>query len=93
MDNVRKPTDFTKKTGMSNKSTFNCLNPNEVHLVMKGKDWVTPKDPIDFPKENKTQIKSIIQVNRERVKQMKKEEIEEGKLSIQNHFWLQKEVM
>ena len=54
MDNTKKPIDFTKKTGHANKSTFNCLNPSDTYLVMKGKDWVNPKDPTDFRKDNKT---------------------------------------
>lgn len=53
MNNVKKPLDFTKKTGYANKTTFNCLNPTETTLVMKNKEWVEPKDPCDFQVENK----------------------------------------
>ena len=61
MDNTKKPLDFTRKTAHANKSTFNCLNPDNTYLVMKGKEWVNPLQPTDFRKENKQMVKSIVQ--------------------------------
>ena len=63
---------------MSNVNTFNCLNPDNTSLVLKGNEWVNPNQP-NFKQENKQIVKSIVQVNRERVKQMKIDKQVEGK--------------
>ena len=66
------------RTGISNLTTYNCLNPDGTSLVMNNKEWVNPNQP-DYQIENKQVVKSIVQMNRERVRQMKVEQAVEGK--------------
>jgi len=54
------------RTGMSNVCTYNCFNPDNVKLVLRDGEWVNPNEP-NFKQENKQVVKSIVQVNRERV--------------------------
>ena len=78
MKNFKKEERVGLRTGMANISTFNCLNPDNTSLVMRGSDWVNPDQP-DFKQENKKTVKSIVQMNRERVRQQKVVEQAEGK--------------
>ena len=68
MKNFKKEERVGLRTGMANVNTFNCLNPDNTSLVMRGSEWVNPNQP-DFKKENKQCVKSIVQMNRERVRQ------------------------
>lgn len=67
-------------TGQANLSTFNCLNPDNTELVLKGNQWVNPNMP-DFKTENKQIVKTIVQMNKERVRQQKvADEVEEARV-------------
>ena len=68
MKNFKKEERVGLRTGMANRQTYDCLNPDQTPLVMKGHEWVNPNEP-DFKQENKKVVKSIVQVNRERVRQ------------------------
>ena len=69
MRNYKKEKPISYRSGMSNVSTFNCLNPDNNEVVMRQREWVNPTDP-DFKQGNKQNVKNIIQMNRERVKQI-----------------------
>jgi len=47
MKNFRKDERVGLRTGKANLNTFNCLNPDNTTLVMKGAEWVNPNQP-DF---------------------------------------------
>lgn len=47
------------RQGFSNITTFNCLNPNDAEVVLRGNEWVNPAQP-DFKQENKHNVKSIV---------------------------------
>lgn len=70
MKNFKKEERIGLRTGMANISTFNCLNPDNDEFVIRNKEWQAPNQP-DFKQENKQIVKSIVQMNKERVKQMK----------------------
>ena len=74
------------RTGISNLTTYNCMNPDGTSLVMSNKEWVNPNQP-DYQTENKHVVKSIVQMNRERVKQMKVEQAVEGKEYLLGNYW------
>ena len=59
-------------------TTFNCLNPDNEEVILQSKEWVHPSQP-NFKQENKQNVKTIVQMNRDRVKNMKVERIIEGK--------------
>ena len=59
MKNHKKEERVGLRTGMANISTFNCLNPDNTSLVMRGTEWVNPDQP-DFKQENKKTVKSIV---------------------------------
>ena len=67
MKNIKRESRIGLRTGMANQNTFNCLNPDNVDLVMKGNEWVNPNQP-NFKQENKQVVKSIVQMNKERVR-------------------------
>ena len=67
MKNFKKEERVGLRTGMANLSTYDCLNPDGTTLIMKQKEWVNPNLP-DFKQENKQVVKSIVQMNRERVR-------------------------
>ena len=69
MKNFKKEQRVGLRTGMSNIQTFNCLNPDNTDLVMRGSEWVNPNQP-NFKQENKQVVKTIVQMNKERVKDM-----------------------
>ena len=80
MKNFKKEQRVGLRTGMANVSTYNCLNPDNTELVMRNSEWVNPNMP-DFKQENKQVVKTIVQVNREKVRQMKVVKEVEGKSS------------
>jgi hypothetical protein len=59
MKNFKKEQRVGLRTGMSNLSTYNCLNPDNTDLVMRNAEWVNPNQP-DFKQENKQIVKSIV---------------------------------
>ena len=78
MKNHKREERIGLHTGMANMGTYNFMNPDNTSLVMRGSDWVNPDQP-DFKQENKKQVKSIVQMNRERVRQQKVVDEVEGK--------------
>ena len=80
MKNFKKEQRVGLRTGMANVSTYNCLNPDNTELVMRNSEWVNPNMP-NFKQENKQFVKTIVQVNREKVRQMKVVKQVEGKSS------------
>ena len=81
MHNTRKERDFHKATGLSNVHTYNFMNPNGADLKFQGKEWVNPCDP-DHHSQNKKNIKSIIQMNKEQVKRKEEEKSIAGKWTL-----------
>ena len=59
MKNYRKEMPVGYRQGFSNITTFNCLNPNDAEVVLRGNEWVNPAQP-DFKQENKHNVKSIV---------------------------------
>jgi hypothetical protein len=70
MKNFKKPSDNKFGAGQSNINTIDVLNPDRANLVMKGKDWVNPCE-MNFEAKNKVKVKTIMQKNKEAVKQAK----------------------
>ena len=42
MKNYRKETPVGYRSGRSNMNTFNCLNPDNAEVILKGNEWVNP---------------------------------------------------
>jgi len=59
MKNFKKEERVGLRTGIANRTTFDCLNPDQTPLVMKGNEWVNPNQP-DFKQENRHVVKSIV---------------------------------
>ena len=78
MKNFKKPEQIGYRSGKSNMSTFNCLNPDNTDVKLHNREWINPARP-DFKEENKQVVKSIVQMNKEKVKAMKVEKIIQGK--------------
>lgn len=73
---IEKPIGY--RSGKSNETTFNCMNPDNSEVILRSREWINPASP-DFKQENKHNVKSIVQMNRERVSQMKVDQTVEGK--------------
>lgn len=65
MKNFKKPPRNAIGEGKANISQINVLNPDEITLVMRGKEWVNPFQPNYNEDHKQTVIPSIIRQNKE----------------------------
>lgn len=83
MKNFKKPSANKLGEGQGNVNSINVMNPDGQSRVLIDKDrcWVNP-NCANFASTNKKVVKTIIQVNKENLQKIKKEQINEGNKNL-----------
>ena len=77
MKNFKKPSSNKFGAGQSNINSVNVLNPDELKLTMRGKEWVNPCEE-DYGIKNKAKVRTIVQKNRAATSVLRKAQEIEG---------------
>lgn len=64
MKNFKKPSRNLIGEGKANQNQINVLNPDEIKLVMRGKEWVNPNTP-NYNDAYKVKVQTIMQQNKD----------------------------
>lgn len=86
MKNFKKPSRNAIGEGKANINQINVLNPDEIKLVMRGKEWVNPFTPNYNEAYKETVIPTIIRQNKEQAEKEREAKVIEGKVKLSHWF-------
>ena len=78
MKNYKKPSRNAIGEGKANLSQINVMNPDEIKLVMRGKEWVNPFTPNYNETYKDSVIPTIVRQNKEQADKAKETKAVEG---------------